>query len=420
MINQVIERALPYHRTHLANGLTLIVVPDQTTMMACVCILYRVGSRDEKENKTGLAHLFEHLMFSNCGKEVDFDEIMQNAGGESNAFTTPDTTQYYNIAPSSQLELMLQLEAHRMNGFKIKRKEFEIQQRVVIEEFSEHYLNNPYGLFSHYLMAMSYEVHPYKWPVIGRNQEEIAGLEFKDADEFYHTYYNPSNAVLVVTGNVNPKEVEQMVARHFGDISSGVRNQNKYAQEPPQNQKRIRTVPGEYPEEALYIGMHASARNTKEFYALDFLTDILSEGRSSLLYSKLRKEKMLFSNIDCYLSSTTDPGIILLEGKLRNGVKVSDGEAAFWEIIEQLKSHELSDHDWQKYMNKNESAYLFSQVGVVNQALNYSYAEWLGDINLVLNELEHYRSLTKEDLQAALLKYFNADQANYLYLTNSQ
>lgn len=419
MIQHIIGQTLPYHRTLLSNGLTLVVVPDSTTMMACVCILYRVGSRDEKEDKTGLAHLFEHLMFSNCGKEVDFDEIMQNAGGESNAFTTPDTTQYYNIAPTSQLELMLQLEAHRMNGFKIKRKEFGIQQRVVIEEFSEHYLNNPYGLFSHYLMAMSYEVHPYRWPVIGRNQEEIAGLEFKDAEEFYHKYYHPSNAILVVSGNVRPDEVEMLVNRHFGGIAAGIKNQNIYPKEPPQIQKRMRTVPGEYPEEALYIAMHASARNTKEFYALDFLTDILSEGRSSLLYSKLRKEKMLFSNIDCYLSSTTDPGIVLLEGKLRPGVKVSDGETAFWEIIEQLKAHPVSEHDWQKYMNKNESAYLFSQVGVVNQALNYSYAELLGDINLVLNELEHYRSLTKEDLQAALHKYFNSDQANYLYLTNS-
>jgi zinc protease len=267
-------------------------------------------------------------------------------------------------------------------------------------------------------MAMSYEVHPYRWPVIGRNQEEIAGLEFKDAEEFYHKYYHPSNAILVVSGNVRPDEVEMLVNRHFGGIAAGIKNQNIYPQEPPQIQKRMRTVPGEYPEEALYIAMHASARNTKEFYALDFLTDILSEGRSSLLYSKLRKEKMLFSNIDCYLSSTTDPGIVLLEGKLRPGVKVSDGETAFWEIIEQLKAHPVSEHDWQKYMNKNESAYLFSQVGVVNQALNYSYAEWLGDINLVLNELEHYRSLTKEDLQAALHKYFNADQANYLYLTN--
>ncbi|MDQ3143215.1 MAG: insulinase family protein [Bacteroidota bacterium] len=404
-----------YTRFILKNGLTVLMLPDSSSKMVAVSVLYRVGSRDEQEGKTGLAHLFEHLMFSNCGSGIDFDEIMQNAGGESNAFTTTDTTQYYNVAPADQIELILELEARRMNGFKLKKQDFKIQQQVVIEEFSEHYLNNPYGLFSHKIMPMAYERHPYRWPVIGISQDELKTLTIEDAKEFYESYYSPSNSILVICGQFDTSTCEEQIKKHFESIPSGHTNKNKYDQETSPQNKKVAQVEATIPEDALYIAFRSAGRIDHDFYTLDFLTDVLAEGKSSLLYSKLKKEKMWFSSIDCYMTSTTDPGLIVLEGKINNGIQLEQAEEGIWEIIENMKQELISDHEWQKYMNKNESAYLFSQLGVINQALNLSYCEWLGDPDMIYTELEHYKKITKEDIRQAAQKYFDREQACYLY-----
>lgn len=385
--------------------------------MACVCILYKVGSRDEHPDKTGLAHLFEHLMFSNCGDKVDFDEIMQNAGGDSNAFTTQDTTQYYNVASANQLEMMIQLEAARMKEFQIKKNDFNIQKKVVIEEFGEHYLNNPYGMFSHMLMPLAYKNHPYQWPVIGKNQEQIAAISFQDIQEFYEKYYQPANAILVVSGAVVEEEVLQLVKNYFEPIQGEPKPNTSFKQEAKQKEKRVLISPGEYPEEAMYIAFPSSKRDCKDFYTLDFATDILSEGKSSILYSKLRKEKMLFSTVDCYMTSTYDPGLIIFEGKLNPGISTEVALSAFDEVIEELKKNDISQYTFDKYLNKNESAYIASQIGVVSQALNFSYSEWLGDANLVNTELERYKSITIDDIHEAYNSYFDLNSANYLYFT---
>ncbi len=383
--------------------------------MAAVCVLYRVGARDEQFPKTGLAHLFEHLMFSNCGSDVDFDEIMQNAGGDSNAFTTSDTTQYYNIAPYQYLEMMLQLESLRMNGFKISQRDFNTQQSVVLEEFSEHYMNNPYGMFSHRLMSLAYQDHPYRWPVIGYEPEHIAGLNLKDAEHFYHQYYHPSNAILVVTGNVTEDELMPLVEKHFGSIAAGKSNENIYPTEQKIQTPRIKHYYEQIPDEAFFIAFHSPSRTDADFYSLDFLTDLLSEGKSSLLYSKMKKENMICSSIDCYLTATTGPGLIILEAKLNESFELMETQQKVLEIIDDLKQNHISDHQWEKYRNKNETAYQFSQLGLVNQALNLSYAEWLGDPELINTELQRYLSLTKEDIQQAAIKYFNYDHAAYMY-----
>jgi len=411
--------AKPYHRFVLNNGLTVIGVPDQSTRLIGVCVLYKVGSRDELPDKTGIAHLFEHLMFSNSGKSVDFDTTMQFAGAESNAFTTPDTTQYYNIAPDSCLELIIQMEAIRMEGFKVSKKDFLVQQKVVIEEFAENYLNNPYGLFSHWLMDLAYTQHPYKWPVIGKNSEQIASLQYQDASDFYHQYYHPSNSILVVSGNFEKSQLEDLVEKHFGKIAAGTPNHNIYLQEPKQNTKREKIVHGQFPEDALYIAWPSSARYTTDFYALDMATDILSDGKSSLLYSELKKKKMLFSGIDCYLTATTDPGLIILEGKLREGIQREQALLEIRNLLDRFVSDGISEHTWEKYINKNESAYYFSQLGVINQALNYSYSEWLGDPDLVMHEFEKYRSLSKEQVIASVRDYLREDQGSYLFLENA-
>lgn len=404
-----------YTRHVLDNGLTLLLLPDYTTQMASVCVLYRVGSRDEDPKKTGLAHLFEHLMFSNCGKDIDFDEVLQNAGAESNAFTTPDTTNYYNIAPAKEIELLIALEALRMKEFKVPKKDFITQQRVVIEEFSEHYLNNPYGLFSHQLFNLAYQKHPYRWPVIGVDRDQIAQLSYDDATAFFDRYYNPSNAILAISGNINSEEILQLVKKYFEVIPGKNKNTNIYPQEDKIQQLRSQTVHANFPEEALYIAIHSAARKEHDFYTLDIFTDLLAEGKSSLLYSKLKKEKMLFSGIDCYLTTTTDPGLIIVEGKLNPGVSIETGEEAFWSLLDECKQNTMSQRDWEKYQHKNETAYLFSQVGVINQALNISYSEWLGDADLIYTELDNYRKVTKEEIVSAAKHYFDPSKVSKLY-----
>lgn len=404
-----------YTRHILDNGLTLLLLPDYTTQMASVCVLYRVGSRDENPNKTGLAHLFEHLMFSNCGKDVDFDEVLQNAGAESNAFTTSDTTNYYNIAPAKEIELLIALEAMRMKEFKVPKKDFVTQQRVVIEEFSEHYLNNPYGLFSHQLFSLAYQKHPYRWPVIGVDQDQIGKLTYEDAAAFFDEYYHPSNAIIAISGNIQKEEILTLVKKYFEPIGGKRKNQNVYAQEDKIHQVRTQTVHSNFPEEAIYIAIHSAARRDHDFYTLDIFTDLLAEGKSSLLYSKLKKENMLFSGIDCYLTTTTDPGLIIVEGKLNPNVSIETGEDAFWSLLDSCKKSPMSQRDWEKYQHKNETAYLFSQVGVINQALNISYSEWLGDADLIYTELENYRKVTKEEIVEVSKNYFDPSKVSKLY-----
>ncbi len=408
----------PFERYQLDNGLTVLLQKDATTKMAAVCVLYKVGSRDETPDKTGIAHLFEHLMFSNCGPEIDFDSILQNAGGECNAFTTTDTTQYYSIAPAQQLELLLALEANRISGFHVSPKDFKTQQRVVIEEFSEIYLNNPYGDFTHHLMSLAYKVHPYRWPVIGFSRDQLKELSIKDAEHFYHTYYNPANAILVINGNFDNEQTKALVEKYFGKIKSSICNARYYPKEAEMNERRIKTITREVPEEGFYYAFHSSGRIDPDFYAIDFMTDMLSEGKSSMLYSRLKKEKMICSTIDCYITATTDPGLIIVEAKMNHGHSIEEADQEFWNIIDELQNKSIEDHSWEKYMNKNETAYLFSQLGVVNQALNLSYAEWLGNPNLVYTELENYKKLKKEQIQDAAKKYFQKEKCCRLIYKN--
>lgn len=409
-----------FHREILNNGLTIITVPNIHSKLCCVSVLYKVGSRDENPNRTGMAHLFEHLMFSNCGNSVDFDNLIQNAGGDCNAFTTHDTTQYYNVAPVSQLELLLQLEALRMNGFNISLESFKIQQKVVIEEFSEHYLNNPYGMFSHDLMPLAYQIHPYQWPVIGKNIDQLKKLSFTEIKTFKEEYYTARNAILVVVGNFEHDSIMKNIIKYFDPIQSNSLPIPKLSSEPPQIERRELVKLGKFPEEALYIAFHGCDRKHKDYYALDFATDILSEGKSSVLYRKLKKEYMIYSSVDCYTTSTFDAGLIIFEGKLMKDKNIEEGIASFKNVIDELKINPIQSSTFQKYLNKNESAYLSSQIGVVNQALNFSYAEWLGDANLVNNELEKYQSVSILDIQQAFNRYFNFDAASYLIYKNQE
>ncbi len=404
-----------FEKYHLDNGLTVLLQNDPNTALIAVCLLYKVGSRDEKETQTGIAHLFEHLMFSNCGAGIDFDEILQNAGGDCNAFTTTDTTQYYSIAPFGQLERILALESRRISGFHVTKKDFKTQQRVVVEEFGESYLNNPYGLFTHQIMDMAYKKHPYRWPVIGLSPSHIETLRYEDVAAFYHNFYHPGNAILVISGNLEKTNVRSLVEKYFAQIGQGPEVRRTYPQEPAIESMRSFTVRKDIPEEGFYYAFPYCGRMDPDFYAVDFLTDILAEGKSSLLFSRLKKEKMICTSIDCYITSTVDPGLILVEAKINPGHHIEEAESEFWDIIRELKQHPIDQHNWDKYMNKNESAYLFSQLGLMNQALNLSYAEWLGKPDLIFDEFENYKKLDKEQIQKAAQRYFPEDRYCQLY-----
>ncbi len=404
-----------FEKYHLDNGMTVLLQNDPNTKLVAVCLLYKVGSRDEHETQTGIAHLFEHLMFSNCGPGIDFDEILQNAGGDCNAFTTTDTTQYYSIAPYGQLERILALESRRISGFHVSKKDFKTQQRVVVEEFGESYLNNPYGLFTHQIMDMAYKKHPYRWPVIGLSPSHIENLRYEDVSAFYHSYYHPGNAILVISGNLEQTNVRNLVEKYFGDIRQGPLIERSYPHEPKMEAIRSHTVHKEIPEEGFYYAFPYCGRMDPDFYAVDFLTDILAEGKSSLLFSKLKKEKMICTSIDCYITSTVDPGLILVEAKINPDHRIEEAEEEFWSIIRELKQRPIDQHNWDKYMNKNESAYLFSQLGLMNQALNLSYAEWLGKPDLVYDEFDNYKKLDKEQIQLTAQRYFPEDSYCQLY-----
>lgn len=395
--------------------MTILLQEDNTTSQVAVCILYKVGSRDEEESKTGIAHLFEHLMFSNCGPGIDFDEILLNAGGDCNAFTTTDTTQYYSVAPAHQLEWILALEAHRLSGFHVSKKDFKTQQRVVIEEFSEVYLNNPYGMFMHHLMDMAYSVHPYRWPVIGKTPEQLKQLSLEDVQSFHHNYYQASNAILVVSGKIDTEQTKKLIATYFSAIKSTNVQRRNYPIENPLTGRKEKQLQLEIPEEGFFYAFPYCGRTDPDFYAVDLLTDILAEGKSSLLFQKLKKDLLICSSIDCYINSTRDPGLIFVEAKINPGHSIEEAESEFWKIIDEVKNVELDKRLWEKYMNKNESAYLFSQLGLTNQALNLSYAEWLDNPDLIYTELEKYTSLEKGQIKSAANKYFPNDRYCALY-----
>src|ERR1043165_6913544 len=303
----------------LKNGLKVIVHEDPSTTMAAVNILYKVGSRDEDQNQTGFAHLFEHFMFEGSANIPEFDTPLQNAGGENNAFTSTDITNYYDILPANNLETAFWLESDRMFSLAFEEESLTTQKNVVMEEFKEHYINQPYGDVWHKMCDLAYKVHPYRWPVIGLNLGHIEQVKMQSAKDFFFKYYRPNNAVLVVGGNVKTAEVQKLAEKWFAEIPSGEKLQRSLPKEPRQNEERIIEVQADVPVHALYKAYKMGARMDSDFYSSDLLRDILSTGDSSRLYQQLVKEKKLFSAISAYSTETIDAGLLMVEGRLAKG-----------------------------------------------------------------------------------------------------
>ncbi len=407
-------------RTILPNGLRVLVQEDPLTPLVAVNVLYQVGSRDEHPDRTGFAHLFEHLMFAGSRNAPDFDEPMQNAGGENNAYTTNDYTTFYEILPAENLETALWLESDRMLALKINQKSLQVQRRVVVEEFKETCLNEPYGDAWHHLSDLMYQVHPYRWPVIGLRPEHVEQATVDEVRQFYQRWYTPNNAVLCISGKVRTEEVLPLVDKWFSAIPAGPAPLRALPAEPEQHQLQRRTVEADVPVPAVYLAFRMPARIHPDFYPVDLLTDILAQGPSARLYRRLVKEQKLFVQIDAYVTANLDPGLLVIEGKPAEGVPVETATAAIWAELEALKSREIEARELEKIKNRFESTIVFSETSILNKAQNLAFYEMLDRAELMNEEVETYRAVRSADLLRAARQLFQERNAAVLtYLPKS-
>ncbi len=411
---------IKFEEVVLPNGLKVIVHEDASTTMAAVNILYKVGSRDEDARQTGFAHLFEHFMFEGSVNIPEFDTPLQNAGGENNAFTSNDITNYYDILPANNLETAFWLESDRMMSLAFDEESLNTQKNVVMEEFKEHYINQPYGDVWHKMCALAYKVHPYQWPVIGLTLDHIEQVKMQSAKDFFFKYYRPNNAVLVVGGNVKTGEVVKLAEKWFGNIPAGEKIIRNIPSEPVQNEKRVLEVKADVPVNALYKAYKMCSRTHSNFHASDLLRDILSNGDSSRLYQQLVKDKKLFSSISAYTTETIDDGLMMIEGRLSDGVSMDTAESAIHEVVKEMVDKRVDEQELNKVKNKIEAYVTFGEVNVLNRVMNLAYFDMLGQLADVNKEVEKYSAVTAAKLQEAAADIFREDRSNTIrYFSNN-
>jgi predicted Zn-dependent peptidase len=403
-----------FERFTLANGLQVLVHEDFTTPMAVLNVLYNVGARDENPNQTGFAHLFEHLMFGGSVNIPSYDEPLQRVGGENNAFTSNDITNYYITLPAVNLETACWLESDRMLSLAFSEKSLEVQKNVVCEEFKQRYLNQPYGDVWLKMRPLAYEKHPYQWATIGKNLAQIEEAKMEDVKAFFNTFYVPSNAILVIAGAVKTAEVKKMVEQWFGPIPSGIKPVRNLQLEPPQLQEKRQIVEAKVPLNALYMAFHMPARQDAGYYAADLLSDILSRGNSSRLYCSLLKEQQLFSDINAYHLGSIDPGLFVVEGKPAPGVSMEKAEASIWQELDRLKNESVGEDELAKVKNKMESTMEFAEMSLLDKAMNLAYFELLGNAEDLNHETEKYLAVSAQEIQEQAQQIFRKENSSTL------
>lgn len=412
---------IKFERFVLGNGLKVLVHPDPSTPMAVVNVLYDVGARDEVPAKTGFAHLFEHLMFGGSVNIPDYDEPLQVAGGENNAYTTNDLTNYYCQLPADNLETAFWLESDRMLSLAFSKKSLDVQRKVVCEEFKEHYINKPYGDVWHTMRELAYKEHPYRWMTIGKELSHIENATLEDVKAFFFKHYTPINAILVVAGNVSVDQVKTLAEKWFGDIPSGEQYKRNLPVEPQQAEARRLTVHRNVPMDAIYKTWHMCARRDDDYYATDLLTDILGGGASSRLYQSLVKEQQLFANINCYHFGSLDNGLLTIEGQLIKGVDMQKAEDAIELELDKVRKELLDDRELQKVKNKTESVMAFEDMSVMNRAGSLAFYELLGDGELMNSEFQKYQQVKSEDLHRFANEVLTSNNSNTLwYLSDNK
>jgi len=406
---------IAFEKFTLENGLKVLVHKDESTPITAVNILYNVGARDEHPDKTGFAHLFEHLMFGGSKNIPVFDEPLERVGGENNAFTNNDITNYYLTIPQQNLETAFWLESDRMNELAFSEKSLEVQRNVVVEEFKQRYLNQPYGDVWLMLRPLAYKKHPYQWSTIGKEISHIENAVMEDVKSFFYRFYRPNNAILVVAGNVEVEQIKELTKKWFGTIPAGEQLQRNIPAEPLQTEERMLTVERNVPYDAIYKTYHICKRTEKEYYTFDLISDMLSNGKSSRFNNELVKKQKLFSEVNAFLSGDIDNGLFIISGKLNNGITMENAEQAIDNEIDKLKNNFVDVDELQKVKNKAESLMVFSQMKTNDKAMNLAYFELLGDANMINTEIENYRNVTQENIKSLVTKTFIKSNCSKLY-----
>lgn len=399
----------------LPNGLRLIHHQDKETQMVALNLLYDVGSKDENPNRTGFAHLFEHLMFGGSVNIPDFDTPLQKAGGENNAWTSNDITNYYSVVPRQNVETAFWLESDRMLGLDFSEKSLSVQKQVVIEEFKQRNLNQPYGDIPLLIRPLAYKVHPYRWPTIGKRVEHIEQVKLEDVKSFFYKHYAPNNAILAVTGNISFEEAVELTEKWFGTIERRDIEPRNLPAEPVQKSARFQEVSRPVPLDSITKVYHMCRRMDKEYHCFDLLSDILSNGRSSRLFQRLVMDRKLFADIDASITGDIDAGLFMIKGKVNKGISLEEADRAIVEELRRLGENEVSAYELQKVVNKFESNDLFSNINYLNKATNLAYYELLDRAENIDSEIEKYKGITSRMLKEVAERAFVEENSSTLY-----
>lgn len=402
-------------RHQLPNGLSVLIYPHSSSAIACCNLLYNVGSRHESPEKTGFAHLFEHLMFEGSLNIEHFDTHLQKAGGENNAFTSKDITNYYITLPPVNLETALWLESDRMLGLQFSEKKLETQKNVVIEEFNQRYKNQPYGDSFALLQSLAYKKHSYKWPTIGRDMDHIRNATMQDVKDFFLHHYAPNNAILAIGGNIDSSKTIGLVEKWFGSVPSRKIAHPIIPIEPEQKERHFLSIEREVPSNAIYMAFHMAGRTANEFYVADLISDILANGKSARLYQRLVKENHYFREINAYITGDIDPGLFIISGQPAPELSLEEAEKLIWEELTQLKETLIPEKEMTKVKNKYEAVQQYTETSLLHKLMQLSYHELLGGAELFEKETERYQAVQQEDVIELAGEMFRDENASVLY-----
>lgn len=406
---------IQFEKFTLSNGLRVLFHKDESTPMAVVNVLYDVGAKDEDMKQTGFAHLFEHLMFGGSINIPSYDEPLQLAGGENNAYTTNDITNYYLKLPKENLETGFWLESDRMLSLAFNENSLDVQRKVVCEEFKENYINKPYGDVWKYLRELCYKKHPYQWMTIGKELKHIEDAQLEDVKNFFKKHYNPQNAILSVAGNATIEEVKHLAKKYFEPIPKGTKYERNIAAEPVQEESRRLSVEKDVPVSLIMKAYHIEDRQNPHYYTADVITEVLAGGKSTRLYNELVKEKKLFSQVNCYHTGSVENGLLVVLGNLTDGISAEEGEQAIDDVLQDFIKEGVSKEELEKVINKIESLIVFEDMSLVSRANNLAFYELLGDANKMNEELDNYRSVTASAVQEQAKHIFRKENENVLY-----
>jgi zinc protease len=406
---------ITYEHFVLDNGLKVYVHQDHSTAFAAVNIIYNVGSRDEEEHKTGFAHLFEHLMFGGSKNIPAYDTPLQKVGGENNAFTSPDITNYYITLPAVNIETAFWLESDRMMSLSFDQKVLDVQQKVVVEEFKQRYLNQPYGDVWLKMRPLAYEKHPYKWATIGKEISHIEDAVMDDVRGFFYKHYLPNNAILVVAGNVTVEQVKQLSKKWFEPIPAGNVVLRNLPKEPIQTAHRFLETEAKVPLNAIYKAYHTQGRHDADFNAVDLTSDILGRSKSSRLYTKLVKENPIFNSLNAYVTASLDPGLLMIQGNLNAGVSIEEGDAAIQDVLDDFLQNPISEGELSKVKNQAESTLVFSEVELLNRAMNLAFAANAGNVEYANQESAKIQAVTTDSLMNQARTILKKENCSTMY-----